>query len=76
VPHDQADPTDAFGLLQRCIPRRIGKNEGPKARVLVRSLRCWLFVALISCAAAACMLLQQQLPHHKQPACLTLFSQC
>lgn len=35
VPPEQADPTDAFGLLRRCIPRRIGRNEGPKARVLV-----------------------------------------
>jgi hypothetical protein len=51
VPHDRADPTDAFGLLQRCIPRRIGKNEGPKARVLVSSLRCWLFAAFIKLLA-------------------------
>lgn len=36
VPPELADPSDAFGLLRRCIPRRIGKSEGPKARVLVR----------------------------------------
>ncbi|KAI7846383.1 hypothetical protein COHA_000094 [Chlorella ohadii] len=35
VPPELADPSDAFGLLRRCIPRRIGKSEGPKARVLV-----------------------------------------
>ncbi|PRW45131.1 putative helicase MAGATAMA 3 [Chlorella sorokiniana] len=35
VPPEQADSSDAFGLLRRCIPRRIGKSEGPKARVLV-----------------------------------------
>ncbi|PSC70977.1 putative helicase MAGATAMA 3 [Micractinium conductrix] len=35
VPPEQADSSDAFGLLRRCIPRRIGASEGPKARVLV-----------------------------------------
>lgn len=36
VPPELADSTDAFGLLRRSIPRRIGRNDGPKARVLVR----------------------------------------
>ncbi|EFN56459.1 hypothetical protein CHLNCDRAFT_57676 [Chlorella variabilis] len=35
VPVESADPGDAFGLLRRCIPRRIGASQGPKARVLV-----------------------------------------
>lgn len=35
IPPECADPSDAFGLLRRCIPRRIGGAEGPKARVLV-----------------------------------------
>ncbi|KAL4448164.1 hypothetical protein ABPG75_005383 [Micractinium tetrahymenae] len=35
VPPEQADSADAFGLLRRSIPRRIGRNDGPKARVLV-----------------------------------------
>lgn len=37
VPPEHADPADAFGLLRCTIPRRIGKSEGPKARVLVRA---------------------------------------
>ena len=35
MPAERADPSDAFGLLRRCIPRHIGRAEGPKARVLV-----------------------------------------
>lgn len=35
VPAEVADPADAFGLLRRSIPRRIGKDAGPKARILV-----------------------------------------
>lgn len=38
MPPDLADPSDAFGLLRRVIPRRIGKGAGPKARILVSSL--------------------------------------
>eukprot|EP00887_Chlorella_sp_A99_P004223 scaffold15.g4223.t1 len=34
VPAEAADPREAFGLLHRGIARRIGRREGPKARVL------------------------------------------
>jgi hypothetical protein len=40
VPPEQADSSDAFGLLRRSIPRRIGRSEGLKARVLVKSSCC------------------------------------
>ena len=35
---DDADATDAFGLLQRTLPRRVGKDTGPIARVLVSTI--------------------------------------
>ncbi len=62
VPPELADPSDAFGLLRRCIPRRIGKSEGPKARVLVRLRESWLIEGQACrqqdrsmCAAEACV---------------------
>lgn len=36
TPAELADASDGFGMLRRCIPRRIGGGEGIKARVLVR----------------------------------------
>ncbi|KAL4853029.1 putative helicase MAGATAMA 3 [Chlorella vulgaris] len=35
TPAELADASDGFGMLRRCIPRRIGGGEGIKARVLV-----------------------------------------
>ena len=41
VPPELADPSHTFGLLRRTIPRRIGKDAGPKARILVGSPAAW-----------------------------------
>lgn len=35
VPPELANPAEAFGLLHRTIPRAIGKESGPRARILV-----------------------------------------
>jgi hypothetical protein len=40
MPPSLADPSNAYGLLDRTLPRRIGKDTGPRARVLVRSMAC------------------------------------
>lgn len=72
VPPEQADSTDAFGLLRRSIPRRIGRNDGPKARVLVRRGRGCLAPAEVGPPCRPCPRCQQRArsrPHARPAPC-------